>query len=217
MRSRVVAAMLASAACLAPAGAASASTGPAVRTPREVGYTVTGAHFTLATSWLRLPDASRFASELGRLGVTAQFWSSKLVIDITAIACTDATCRPGGKPARRRYSVGFVVYKRQNHALVCSTSVAGPRRCRGAGPRWAHASLPAGQVVNIGLDCSADPRCDFVDAYLGRYNYDYDARPGSLVREARIGLQLGTTPWDRATYRALSATLENWTVTALEK
>ena len=56
------------------AAAASASTGAPAYSPEQAGYAATGAHFKVAEVWVKLPDASRFAHELGSLSVSVQLW-----------------------------------------------------------------------------------------------------------------------------------------------
>jgi hypothetical protein len=58
------------------AGSAAASTGPAKHSPAEAGYAATGARFKEAEISVRLPDASRFASEIGRLSFSVQLWAA---------------------------------------------------------------------------------------------------------------------------------------------
>jgi hypothetical protein len=50
-----------------------------------------------------LPDASRFAGELGTVEFGVELWNGSTVIDIGATACTDSSCKPGGKPQVRDY------------------------------------------------------------------------------------------------------------------
>lgn len=187
-------------AVMIPSGTAAASTGSAIDTPGQAGYAVTGAHFIYAASWVRLPDASKFASELGRLSVTVQFWNSALVLDLTATACTDMTCRPGGTPVTRKYRLRFAVYKRSTGALVCSTAATGQARCPAVPRSWNTARIAPGHIVPIYLDCPTPYRDIY--ASVGRYQYMYDHPPRNMFGQARIGLQFGTDPWSRAAFRA---------------
>ena len=79
------------------AGSAAASTGRAYYAPDQAGYTATGAHFKEADVNAWLPDASRSpVRSAGR----ASGWrcGPPKVIGLTIYACTDSTCRPGGRP-----------------------------------------------------------------------------------------------------------------------
>jgi hypothetical protein len=99
-------------AVVALAGAATASTGPVFHSPEQAGYAATGARFKVAEVRVKLPYASKFTRELGRVGVSVQFWSAAAVLDLRVSACTDTACHPGGTPVTRRYSVAFRVFSR---------------------------------------------------------------------------------------------------------
>ena len=109
----------------APIGtAAQAGNARLVASPEQAGYSVTGNRFTGVETTVKLPDAGRFAGELGHLSVSVQLWTSQSVLDLKVTACTDASCKPGGKPESRRYHLEFAVYSRTTGALTCSTSAA---------------------------------------------------------------------------------------------
>jgi len=179
-----------------------ASTGPALRSTEQAGYSVTGAHFELVESWMKLPEASRFAREIGRLSVSAQLWTKRLVFDLRFTACTDASCRPGGRPETHRYRMEFTVYKRNTGALVCSTSAPRASRCPGTGRNWAHQRCRPGRNAQFAL--VADPRvvnlniggsgCDAALAY-------YPVALHANFWQARLGVEFGVTPWAHVPFR----------------
>ncbi len=58
-------------------GSAAASTGSAYYSADQAGYVATGAKFKFAGGTVRLPDASHYARELGRVGVSIQLWDTR--------------------------------------------------------------------------------------------------------------------------------------------
>jgi hypothetical protein len=76
---RRIAALLAGAstAVLMVTGSAAASTGSAYYSADQAGYVATGAKFKFAGGTVRLPDASHYARELGRVGVSIQLWDTR--------------------------------------------------------------------------------------------------------------------------------------------
>jgi hypothetical protein len=185
---------------MVPAGSAVASTGPAYTSPGQAGYAVTGAHFTVAETWVRLPDAAQFSSEIGELRVSVQLWSSASVIDLTATACTDASCRAGGKPEERRYRLEFAVYSRATGALVCSTSAAGSLRCPQVPKAWNDARIAPGHVAALALSCPTPHNALF--ASVNDQLYFYPLGTSTVFGQARIGAEFGATPWTPASFRA---------------
>ena len=67
---------------------------------------------------VNLPDAGRFAREIGQLSVSVQLWTISSVLDLKVTACTDASCKPRGTPDSRGYHLEFAVYSRATGALV---------------------------------------------------------------------------------------------------
>jgi hypothetical protein len=76
---RRIAALLAGASTtvLMVTGSAAASTGSAYYSADQAGYVATGAKFKFAGGTVRLPDASHYARELGRVGVSIQLWDTR--------------------------------------------------------------------------------------------------------------------------------------------
>jgi hypothetical protein len=160
------------------AGNAAASTGPAYFSPDQAGYTATGAYFKVVEVNAWLPDASRFSRELGRLGFSLEMLTPARVMDLSVYACTDASCKPGGRPVTNRYRLAFKVYNRSTHALICSTAAAS---CPGVPRSWNNARLSPGRQAGLLLF--------------------YDPGNGD-VEAARIGVELGSTPWSTIPFRA---------------
>jgi RimJ/RimL family protein N-acetyltransferase len=180
------------------AAAASASTGAPVYSPEQAGYAATGAHFKVAEVWVKLPDASRFAHELGSLSVSVQLWTAASVMDLRASACTDTTCRPGGKPVTRRYHLDFTVFSRSTGAPVCSTS---NKTCPGVPASWNSARFAPGRTMALSL--FYDPKAGSFFASANSQSYDnYFPGPGLIFNQARIGVETGATPWSRTPFRA---------------
>ena len=148
------------------AGSAAASTGPAYYAPDQAGYTATGAHFKVVEVNAWLPDASRFSREIGRLGFSLEMLTPALVIDLSVYACTDSTCRPGGRPVTNRYRLAFKIYKRSTHALICSEN----RELDlpdGVPRAWNNARLAPGH--RAGLSLFSTTRNGALFAAAGRY------------------------------------------------
>jgi len=198
----ILAAAVAGAALLlaAPAGSALAATGPLITTAGQAGYAVTGAHFTTVESWVRLPDAARFASEVGQISVSAQFWTAYSVIDLRATACTDASCQPGGRPVTRRYRLQVDVYSRTTEALVCSTAASGQARCPDVPRSFGLARFAAGRTVMIALGYRIPYDQVFASVNGALYNYPVSTR--SVFGQGRLGVEFGPTPWTTVPYHA---------------
>jgi hypothetical protein len=184
----------------ATAGTAVASTGKTLTSPESAGYAVTGARFKAVETWVTLPDPAKFAREVGQISVSVQLITPKRLIDLIATACTDATCRAGGKPVTHKYRLQLAVYNRVTHALICSTSAAGSLRCPQVPKSWNTARLPAGHVVELSL--VYPPPHYLVFAAVNAHQYFYRVSTRSDFSQARIGAEFGSTPWARASFRA---------------
>jgi hypothetical protein len=185
-----------------PAASAVASTGPTLTSPAEAGYAVTGARFIVAETWVTLPNSARFSGEIGQLGMSVQLWTSAAVFDLTATACTDASCRAGGAPQSHRYRLELAVYSRATGALICSTSAAGSLRCPQVPTAWNSARIAAGRVAALALSCP--PPHNVLFASVNNQLYFYPLGASTVFSEARIGAQFGATPWTSASFRAPS-------------
>lgn len=185
---------------LVPAASAVASTGPVLTSPEQAGYAVTGARFRNAETWVTLPNAAQFSGEVGQVSMSIQLMTSRSVIDLTATACTDASCRAGGKPLTHRYRLQLAVYLRATGALICSTSAAGSLRCPGVPASWNRARVAPGRFTELAL--SYPPPYDVVFASVNNQEYDYPVAVHSVFGQARIGVEFGATPWAGASFRA---------------
>ncbi len=180
------------------AGSAAASAGPTFNSPEQAGYAATGAHFKEVDVWAKLPDAARFAREIGRLSLSVQLWDSTSVVDLSASACTDATCKPGGRPVTRDYSLGFTVFSRTTGALICATS---NRTCPNIPPAWNRARFAPGRTLAFSL--FYDPRAGFMEGQVNNQTYwGYTPGAGVVYTQARIGAEFGATPWSTTPFRA---------------
>lgn len=190
---------------LVPISNAAASAAQRVPASADAGYAVTGKHLNVVETWVTLPAPWHFARELGSISASVQLWTARKVIDLTVTACTDATCRPGGKPARRRYHTVLSVFNRESHALICSTAAAGRLRCQDTPPAFVRQRFAPRQVVNLSLVYTIPYL--FVFAQAGEdYNYQVvgsvPAKPTLNFTSARIGVELGASPWSAPRLRA---------------
>jgi len=181
------------------AGPASARTGPGYYSSAQVGYAVTGAEFSYAGAHVTLPDASRFSRELGMVEFGAQLWNSSTVIDVGAVACTDSTCKPGGKPVVRYYRPVLRIFSRKTGKLICSAALG---NCGNPSSMdWAHASFRPGTSIDI--DVVFETVYGTVTAFVGSAFYDAWPLPaGMTFGQARIAADFGPTPLAAAPFRA---------------
>ncbi len=201
LRYALVALVSAAMVVMLPAGDVAASTGPASDSPEQAGYAVTRARFTVAETWVRLPDPARFAGEVGRLSMSVELQTSRLIMDLSVTACTDASCTAGGRPAAHQYRLEFAEYRRATHALVCSTSAPGSQRCPGVPASWNRARIRAGQVAAMAI--SYPIPYDALFLYVNDQSYlDFPVGAGTVFGQASLGVEFGTTPWSRASFRA---------------
>jgi hypothetical protein len=204
---------------LGPAGAAqaaghAASTAVARRkatVSADAGYAVTGRHLTVVETWVTLPRPGQFASEVGRIGASLQLWSARLVFDLRVAACTDATCRAGGRPTAHRYHAVLAVYSRRTHKLICSTSAPGKENCGQAGEpdRFGSEAIAPGQNITLAIVYGIPYDQIFVQAADQDYGYGLDnasLKPRLEFTQARIAVEFGVSPWSDPDLRAPAAT-----------
>jgi hypothetical protein len=203
MRFWHAAAVLASAAAvvMSPAGNAAASTGAPFASPELAGYAVTGARFTTAETWVRLPNPAQFSGEVGRVAMSVQMQTSALIFDLSVTACTDASCRAGGKPLSQRYRLEFALYRRATRALVCSTAAPGNLRCPGVPTSWNRARIAPGQVAAMAISYPVPYDGVFLSVNDQGFGY-FPVGVHSLFGQASIGVEFGTSPWASASFRA---------------
>lgn len=186
----LVAAVL-GAAVISTAGSAAASTGGPAYSKEQAGYSVTGARFKQVEINFRLPDAGKFAAETGQVGLSVQLWSKHLVVDLGLAACTDASCRAGGKPADREYRLDFTVYSRDTRGVLCSTAA---NTCPGVPASWNRLRYHSGRKV--GLTLIFDPSTEyFFPSAPGSPNWGYTRGTRPVFTQSRIGVEFGATPW----------------------
>jgi len=199
----------ASTAVLMVTGSAAASTGSAYYSADQAGYVATGAKFKFAGGTVRLPDASHYARELGRVGVSIQLWDTATVFELRLSTCTDTSCQPGGSPVSEMYQAAFREFSRSTGSLICSTTNG---TCPGVPAAWTgHAARFApGDRVSMGI--FYDPGSGFTDISVNNLDYD-NLSPGAglVFSQARIGAEFGTTPWSQVTYHAPRS--ETWLLT----
>jgi len=180
------------------AGSAAASTGRVYYSPEQAGYAATGAHFKVVEVNVKLPDAGRFAREIGRLRLSVQLWTADTVVDLSVSACTDSSCRPGGSPVTRKYRLAFRVFSRSTGALICSTSNS---TCPRVPSSWNRARVAPSHTARLSL--FYDHRTGFLDAQVNDHDYlNYSPGPGIVFNQARIGAEFGATPWSTTPFRA---------------
>lgn len=182
-------------------GIAAASTGRVYSSPDQAGYAATGARFKVAEVHVTLPYASRYATELGQVGLGVQLWSTATVLDLRLSACTSRTCKPGGTPVTRKYRPVLRVFSRSTGSLICSTLNG---TCPNVPSSWNKSRFAPGKSVDIalvyqpdtgGVDASVEARSSGAD--YGNYSLN----PGLAFNQARIGIELGLTPWSRVPFR----------------
>ncbi len=177
----------------------------------QVGYVATGAKFIASEIQVKLPNPARVAGEVGRIGISVQLWSSNTVVDFSAFACTDTTCRPGGKPVAHKYRLDISVYNRKTQALICSTTAtAAKQRCSDAFPSWNRVRLRPGstQLMEVEYDRSQG----LILASANALNVAVSVtHPGSFD-QARITVQFGRTPFSKAPFDHPRKTTLLWTI-----
>jgi hypothetical protein len=180
--------------------AAAAGSGSAYNSPAQAGYAATGGHFVYAGAHIVLPDASRFARELGTVEFGVQLWNGSTVIDVGAMACTDSSCKPGGKPEVRDYKPVLRVFSRKTGALVCSAARGNCPSPSSSG--WSHASFRPGTSLDITLSYPV-PHQGLIGAQVGSAGYSaWPLSVGATFSQARIAVTFGSTPFAAAPFRA---------------
>ncbi|HUB38621.1 MAG TPA: hypothetical protein VMA72_07210 [Streptosporangiaceae bacterium] len=184
---------------------AAASTARSARTAAshslssDAGYTVTGRHLNVVETWVTLPKPSRFAADAGLVGASVQLWSATSVIDLRVAACTDATCRAGGKPVNRGYHAVLDVFDRATHALECSTTGTGSHRCPPPIGSFSKQRIKPGANIMMWITYTIPYDAIMVGAGPSSYTYwlptQPSSKPGIDFMKARIAAEFGTSPW----------------------
>jgi len=186
-----------------PIAAASAShpaaTAASHSASSDAGYTVRGKQLSVVETWVTLPKPSRFAADAGMVGASVQLWSATSVIDLRVAACTDATCKAGGKPVNHGYHAVLDVFDRATHALECSTTGTGSHRCPPPIGSFSTKRIKPG--VNIMLWITYTIPYESIMVGAGPVAYTYwlpsgpSSRPGIDFKQARIAAEFSTSPW----------------------
>jgi hypothetical protein len=224
MKLRAAVTTLAAAALACAAPAASAVAGTSAGTVRAVagdaGFASTARHLGGVETYVWLPDASRFSRELGSVSVSIQLWSATRVLDLRATACTDASCKPGGRPAVRDYRLEFDVYNRATRALICSTARTAPHKCPGFSGSWNRQKFRPGVQLALSLIYpipydnalvgAASQNVNIVGqaAFYTVSNNQDPRKPDVDFDQARLGVELGSSPWAAANVRAPESALK---------
>lgn len=189
-----------------PAGSAAASVAAPSHASGDAGYAVSGQHLNVVETWVKLPDASRFARQLGRLAASVQLWTATQVIDLKLTACTDTTCKPGGKRVKLSYRPVLEVYDRTTGMLTCSTAASGTLRCPGTPSSFTRTRVAPGRKTTLSLVYTVPYAAVFASAGSPEYDYPVDTsgsgKPTRNFTQARIGVELGSSPWAAPVLRA---------------
>lgn len=168
-------------------GPASAKNASTYYTKVQAGYAATGAHFHGVKADFSLPAPSKFASELKRVEITVELWSSNRVMELGAWARTTSSS----------YHVTAWVWDRATKTLVCSTS-SSTRRCPGTPSGWSSRTFPAGTylMLSIYFHVTVGKIRFNVYNWTKPANYDYYYKAGTQAYgQARVGAELGCSPW----------------------
>jgi hypothetical protein len=197
----VIPATVAAATGVTPAAVTSASArASTLDSPDDAGFAATKAHFNVAQTYVRLPNASHFAHQIGLLSVSVQLWTSRQVFDLSATACTDSNCQAGGKPEARRYHLQLAVYSVKTGALVCSSRVTGRLRCPGVPRSWNRVRLAPRHHVMLSLVYPPPYTSLFV--YANNETFNYPVNSHSVFRQARVAAEFGSGPLAKTHVRA---------------
>jgi hypothetical protein len=165
----------------------------------DAGYTVTGKHLSVVETWVTLPKPARFAAHAGRVGASVQLWSATSVIDLRVAACTDSTCKAGGKPVNRGYHAVLDVFDRATHALECSTTGTGSHRCPPPIGSFSTKRIKPGVNIQLWMTYVVPYDAIMVGAGPASYTYwlpsDPSSKPGIDFTKARIAAEFSTSPW----------------------
>jgi hypothetical protein len=184
---------------LALAVPASASTGKSVPSIEESGYQGADAQFRFVQATVFLRDPTQYSASLTGYGLSVQLWSAGRVIVLGVSAGTNT---PGP------YSPAVSVFDRVTHALVCSTAATPPHQCPDTPVSWANGSVsfPSGRNVTESLfydQQSGIVTASVLDVSTGMASAaTYHAGIGQSFKVARIGAEVGFTPWDDGGYIA---------------
>jgi len=185
------------------AAPAEAATGPNYYSPAQAGYAATVSNLTYVGAHITLPNASAFARELGTLEFGVGLWGSSTVVDLGVVACTDNTCKPGGKPEGRYYWPVFRIYSKKTGKLICSAALG---NCPNSFPsHWARTAFRPGTSLDITLSYSPAAGALFPEIETNQADTNYDTfalGSGVSFAQVRIAAEVGSTPFAQAPFNA---------------
>jgi hypothetical protein len=166
-----------------PAGA---STGPRLTSQEQAGYAASGARFRFVETTFTLPDATKFASEVGGLGVSVQLISSENTWMVLSFNTTTAS------------GVYAASYANEFNAGQ-SIGASGALGANG----WAKAGDSV--TLSIYYDRAGNDHLTAVDNTTGEAHFRAVAIPTTSYTHARLGAEFGATPSSTAPYTAPAA------------
>jgi hypothetical protein len=171
---------------LAAALPASASTGPRLTSQEQAGYAASGARFRFVETTFTLPDATKFASEVGGLGVSVQLISSENTWMVLSFNTTTAS------------GVYAASYANEFNAGQ-SIGASGALGANG----WAKAGDSV--TLSIYYDRAGNDHLTAIDNTTGEAHFRAVAIPATSYTHARLGAEFGATPSSVAPYTAPAA------------
>jgi hypothetical protein len=163
-----------------PAGA---STGPGLTSQEQAGYAASGARFRFVETTFTLPDATKFASEVGGLGVSVQLISSENTWMVFSFNTTTAS------------GVYAASYANEFNAGQ-SIGESGSLGANG----WAKAGDSV--TLSIYYDRAGNDHLTAIDNTTGEAHFRTVAIPATSYTQARLGAEFGATPSSTAPYTA---------------
>jgi hypothetical protein len=189
--SALITAGAATAAVVALAVPAGASTGPAQISPEQSGYTTTGGRFATVSASVFLRQPQQYAGQVASLGQSVQLWSSDVVVSFGVTAST----------SRGGYTTYATIYDRSTHQVIASNPNAqwcDDHEICNPGP----ATLEPGFNLKLSIRYFPVNRALFlvgtyVDGNGTRFNAAYTfGNTAEPFTQARVGTEFGSSPWD---------------------
>jgi len=167
---------------------ASAVVGPTIYSPEQAGYAATGAHFRFISETFTLPDASKFASNVGSFGLSVQLWSPNHVVVLGISTCTNSTgCNvAGGTPATEQWNAAVAIFDPVTHSMQYSNGASPAMAAGDVVTEQLHYSRISGFLTSTVLDATAGTK--FVDSF--------HVGPAVLFSQARAGAEFACDPFD---------------------
>jgi hypothetical protein len=182
----------------AAAGAASAVTAPGFGSPEQAGFAADGAQFRYVQTAVTLPDASKFASEIGRFGVSVQLWSGH---SVAVLGISNSTVAGNYTAAAAMYDPTKPNLNVYPNGLVCSTAASGAQLCPGTPTDWTDGSVsfaPGDTVFISAFYNRATGGTMFLvkDPDAGEFlTYTFASGKGISWKAARVGAEFGCSPF----------------------